>query len=463
MKKRRWLGRSAVIAGGGLVAAMIILPPAAAAPSDDDIAAVNEQAEDTSRQVAELEVELATNSAELDRATLQSQIAAEDFNDATVELDQAESAAAEAQEALTAANAERDEARAAVAAIAMSAYRNGGSFSQLSMFLEADGITDAINSANTFSVLGTSAEGALQRMEAAEVVASHARENADEAVAEQQVATAALAEADAEAAASAQAAESAVAASQQRRDELIHQLADLRNTSVAMERERQDALDAERRERENAAARAAIEDAARNPGPSETSTNGSAGPSDPGDTSASERPTTAPPTTAPPTTAPDPRPSVAPKPDPTPSAKPSPKPSPKPTPKPDPEPKPPAPSGAGQVALEWAKTQIGKPYVYGAAGPNSYDCSGLTMQAFKRAGINLPRTSRSQYYAGTHVPVDQMKPGDLFFYSSSGPSGIYHVAIYAGNGMRLHAPSAGKTVELVPMYWTNVLPQAVRF
>lgn len=85
------------------------------------------------------------------------------------------------------------------------------------------------------------------------------------------------------------------------------------------------------------------------------------------------------------------------------------------------------------------------------------------MMAYRNAGISIPRTSGSQYYAGDRVPIGQMKPGDLFFYSGNGsPSGIYHVAIYAGNGMRLHAPSPGKTVELVPMWWPDVLDYAVR-
>jgi peptidoglycan DL-endopeptidase CwlO len=98
--------------------------------------------------------------------------------------------------------------------------------------------------------------------------------------------------------------------------------------------------------------------------------------------------------------------------------------------------------------------------VWGAAGPNGYDCSGLTMRAFQNAGVSIPRTSGAQYNVGTRVPTSQMRAGDLIFYAQGGR--IYHVAIYAGNGMRLHAPAPGKTVELVPMYWTNVLPYAVR-
>ena len=101
--------------------------------------------------------------------------------------------------------------------------------------------------------------------------------------------------------------------------------------------------------------------------------------------------------------------------------------------------------------------------MWGAAGPNGYDCSGLTMRAYQSVGITLSRTTKAQYAETTHVPIAQMRPGDLIFYSSNGAaSGIYHVAIYAGNGTRVHAPSPGKLVEHVPMYWTNVLPYVGR-
>jgi cell wall-associated NlpC family hydrolase len=117
----------------------------------------------------------------------------------------------------------------------------------------------------------------------------------------------------------------------------------------------------------------------------------------------------------------------------------------------------------GQAALAWALTQVGKPYIWGAAGPNGYDCSGLTMKAYASVGISIGRTTKSQYANVAHVPISQMRPGDLIFYSSNGAaSGIYHVAIYAGNNMRVHAPSPGKYVEYVKMYWTNVLPYVGR-
>lgn len=99
------------------------------------------------------------------------------------------------------------------------------------------------------------------------------------------------------------------------------------------------------------------------------------------------------------------------------------------------------------------------PYRSGGTGPNGYDCSGLTMRAYESAGVSLPRTSRAQWHATTRISSSDLQPGDLIFYASNlnDPSTIYHVAIWAGDGKRVHAPSEGKTVEHVSMYWSNVI------
>ncbi|MET9022506.1 NlpC/P60 family protein [Actinopolymorpha sp. NPDC004070] len=119
-------------------------------------------------------------------------------------------------------------------------------------------------------------------------------------------------------------------------------------------------------------------------------------------------------------------------------------------PGPAPAPKPaPAPSGSGRgaTALAFARAQLGEPYVFGAAGPNSWDCSGLTMGAWRAAGVSLPHSSRSQYAISTKISKSQLRPGDLvLFYSDR-----HHVGIYAGNGMVIHAPRPGKTVEYIKM------------
>lgn len=100
-------------------------------------------------------------------------------------------------------------------------------------------------------------------------------------------------------------------------------------------------------------------------------------------------------------------------------------------------------SSKGQTALAFARNQIGKPYSFGATGPGSYDCSGLTGAAWKAAGVSLSRTSQSQFNDGTPVNKGDLQPGDLVFYYS----GLSHVALYAGNGQILHAPRPGKSVE----------------
>ncbi|WP_420113768.1 peptidoglycan DD-metalloendopeptidase family protein, partial [Pseudactinotalea sp.] len=107
--------------------------------------------------------------------------------------------------------------------------------------------------------------------------------------------------------------------------------------------------------------------------------------------------------------------------------------------------------------LEFARQQIGKPYLWGAAGPDSYDCSGLTSQAYDHAGLVLPRTSREQYVATDRVSEGELQPGDLVFWSSDGTAdGIYHVALYAGGGRIVQAPAPGKTVEEVTLWRDNL-------
>ncbi|MFF8094287.1 NlpC/P60 family protein [Streptomyces sp. NPDC016675] len=94
-------------------------------------------------------------------------------------------------------------------------------------------------------------------------------------------------------------------------------------------------------------------------------------------------------------------------------------------------------------ALAFARAQIGKPYVWGATGPGSYDCSGLTQAAWKAAGVTLPRTTYDQVNAGTTVPVSQAQPGDLVFFYDD----LSHVGLYIGNGMMIHAPKPGAYVR----------------
>jgi cell wall-associated NlpC family hydrolase len=108
-----------------------------------------------------------------------------------------------------------------------------------------------------------------------------------------------------------------------------------------------------------------------------------------------------------------------------------------------------SPSGAARQAVAFAMAQIGKPYVWGAAGPSAYDCSGLVLAAYRSAGIYLPRVSRAQWYAGPHLSLGELAPGDLVFfaYDVRAPSTIHHVGMYIGGGAMVEAPYTGARVR----------------
>ncbi|MER8072634.1 C40 family peptidase [Streptomyces sp. NPDC094034] len=116
-----------------------------------------------------------------------------------------------------------------------------------------------------------------------------------------------------------------------------------------------------------------------------------------------------------------------------------------------------APSRAGQAALEYAVEQIGKPYEWGAEGPDSFDCSGLTSRAWARAGLTIPRTSQQQWSELPKVSLRELRPGDLVVYFP----GATHVAIYLGDGMVIQAPRPGTNVKVSPIA-ANPLLGAVR-
>ncbi|MEV0409822.1 NlpC/P60 family protein [Streptomyces sp. NPDC050448] len=115
------------------------------------------------------------------------------------------------------------------------------------------------------------------------------------------------------------------------------------------------------------------------------------------------------------------------------------------------------PTAAGGAALTYATEQIGKPYVWGAEGPGSFDCSGLTSQAWAHAGRSIPRTSQEQWAQLPKVPLDQLRPGDLVVYFPTAT----HVALYVGDGKVIHAPRPGAKVKVSPLA-ANPLLGAVR-
>ena len=114
----------------------------------------------------------------------------------------------------------------------------------------------------------------------------------------------------------------------------------------------------------------------------------------------------------------------------------------------------PNPNGGAGAAVAAAMSRIGSPYVWGAAGPNSFDCSGLTLWAWAQAGVSLPHFTGSQLAVSHRIAISELQPGDLVFFwgpGESGPPG--HVGLYIGGGMMVHAPHAGSSVHTDSIYY----------
>jgi cell wall-associated NlpC family hydrolase len=116
------------------------------------------------------------------------------------------------------------------------------------------------------------------------------------------------------------------------------------------------------------------------------------------------------------------------------------------------------------AALRAAESRRGLPYVWGSAGPTSFDCSGLVQWSFAQAGVSMPRVAADQARAGVAVPVSQLQPGDLLFYHTdpTDPGYISHVAIYLGNGWMIQAPQPGMNVQIVPASLDSQFAGAIR-
>lgn len=115
--------------------------------------------------------------------------------------------------------------------------------------------------------------------------------------------------------------------------------------------------------------------------------------------------------------------------------------------------------------LQFAGDQIGKPYVWGAEGPSTFDCSGLTQAAWAASGVRIPRVTQDQYaQGGQQIPLNRAQPGDLIFWGTGrDPNAVHHVALYLGNNEVLHAPQPGEVVERTKMWdGGELMPSAVR-
>lgn len=434
--------------------------PALAAPSDDDVDRARAAVEDAASSVAEIEIQLAQHAATLDQAWTVVAAAGEDYTEALVAQQAAEQAAADATERHAVAQVEMAGARQELGTIALQAYRSGGAMDSLGALLSADGFEDLVARTTALDRLGVQADRAVQRFRAADLVTRTLAGRAEDAAGEAEEAATTAEDLLAAAEAAQRTAEEEVARATAERERLIADLAVARQTSVEVERARQDALDAERAARAEAAAAAERGVTPSTPATQPTAT--PATPATPTTPATPAIPSTPAPTSPPPAT-------------PTPATPPStPAPTPTPTPSPEPEPAPEAhglgtgtsrgSAAQGQAAVAWAVQQVGKPYGWGTTGPDAFDCSGLTSQAYRAAGVSIPRTSRDQYRAGLKIAYASMRPGDLIAWGGNpdDPGSITHIAMYVGGGQMVEAARPGVPVRVTTVRWSGTMPYAVR-
>jgi peptidoglycan DL-endopeptidase CwlO len=114
-----------------------------------------------------------------------------------------------------------------------------------------------------------------------------------------------------------------------------------------------------------------------------------------------------------------------------------------------------SPAPGYQLAIAYARAQIGKPYQWGGAGPDAFDCSGLVMMAWAQAGVYFPHLAQDQYDMTVRIPISSLLPGDLVFYGT--PSDVYHVGLYIGGGNMIAAPETGQNVQIQSIYYSGLL------
>ncbi|TDD70530.1 hypothetical protein E1262_09860 [Jiangella aurantiaca] len=445
MRKGIVAGMCATALAAGVVGPAFADP---AVPSESDIQDARDAEAAAAGDVAALEARLAELTAQVDALYIEAAKAIEAYNGARVLLEQATEAERTARETARQRAAEAEQARIQLGRMAAATYSQGGQLAGVGMVLGADDGQALYEGIGALRAV-TRSQATIARR------ARDARQDADDAAAQAETAlaerTAAAEQADA-ARAAAEAAvagqEQAVAAVEEQRAAAIAQLAVARGTTIALERQRQEALAAEQ---EQAEQEQAEQDQTEPEPPAPTGEPSLAPPDDP---TVPVEPTAPPQPTTEPSTPPEPTAEPTPPPEP---PQPTVEPSPEPTEEPEEPEQPDPPSGGAQAAVDYAFAQLGKPYEWGADGPDSFDCSGLTMRAWEAGGVDLPHWSVAQAQRVDRVSYSDLRPGDLIFWSDNGEaSGVYHVGLYIGGGQMIHAPRPGKDVEVQNvLYWVD--------
>lgn len=442
-------------------------------PSQDDINKSKQKEASTSASIASLEARLATLKANTENATMKAQIATEDYLQSLDALNKAKAATAAARAKATAATKQTHQARKSLSDVVVQTYQDGGNpFDIVSPYLTGRSLGDIASQKAALDRAGENTDAKLQKVQALQSVATTMEGIAAQKESAQRTATQKTEATKNAAQAAANAAQAAQSQATSQRANLISQLAAQRNTTVALETQRQEQLEQAEQNRKNEEARKQAQQAAAQAKAKEEQEKQNEAKAKETVSPTPSQPDPQPSQTAAPdpqpsqTTTPEPAPSPSETSQPAPAPAPEPSPSPTPTPEPDPEPEPdptPAPSGGADVAIAKAYTFIGVDYVWGGESYSGVDCSGLAMLSWAAAGVSLTHSSRAQYWEGTHVSLDSVQPGDLIFWSSDGSAGsIYHVAIYLGNDQMIEAPTFGVPVRVTGVRYSGIMPYAVR-
>ncbi|MET7277983.1 C40 family peptidase [Kribbella sp. NPDC005582] len=399
-------------------------------PSQAAVDRAKEAAADKAGQVKAIEQQLAAAEARLEQLGIQSGIADEAYNGAVYRLQQAKKDAAQAADRAAKAEKTLNTQRQQIGRFAVASYQGGGDIAKLAPLFTAEGPQQLLDSAGTAHTVSSAMQGSYLRYSANQVVTNLFKVQADQAVIKVKHATeeAAKAKKVAEAAEAAQSA--AVTAMGVQRQQSIAQLAVLQNTSVQVAAQRQRGLEELARQRAAALAAKRAAELRRKIAAREAAERARELARQRAE-EAREREQG----------------------------------------KKNPHKKPPkhhrpgggnggnggnggSGRGAG-AAISFALSQLGDMYLWGGTGPSRWDCSGLMMGAWKRAGIQLPHYSVAQYEQTRHIDEDELRPGDLIFWAldPNDPGTIHHVAMYLGGGRMIHAPRTGKPVQIQSVYY----------
>jgi cell wall-associated NlpC family hydrolase len=361
--------------------------------------------------VAALQASLAVANARLHGAAERAEVAAEAYNGAMWRLQQAQKATADAKAAVADALAHVAEQRAGIAQLVTQSYQDGTVLNGMTAFLGADGPAGVMSRVGVVQSAGDSMQARFDQYSALNALARVAQRRAEKAEHEQTALADKASKLRDEAAQAANLAQSEAARIAGERRQLIQELADAQQIELDLATKRQEALEKKAEKAAAAAAAAAAKDKAQKAKSQTDKAKDAAektedqlaefgvegGWDDPG------------------------------------------------------LPVPAGTSAGARAAIEYARSQLGEPYVWAAAGPDTWDCSGLTMMAWRQGGISLPHYSVAQYQQTKHISAADLQAGDLVFWGTS-PNTIHHVALYIGNDQIIQAPHTGDVVKVSPLY-----------